>query len=168
MCSPLTLRPRTLLTPVIAYISSFTFSLLLLLLGQGRCSKISDWLVVQCCIGRWYLCWRIVLLENFKKNYSDTHCLQRSLLIFKFCPEQKKGIICFDSQQASGWNINENRWRNGKWYAIRGEERTCKLRSQTLEHADLAWLVSLCFVLGQIMLHTVYIMTHQNVPLGKC
>ena len=64
MCSPLTLRLQTLLTPVNAVISSFTSSLPLLLLEQGICSKISDRLVVQCCIGR-YPCWGIVLLAKF-------------------------------------------------------------------------------------------------------
>ena len=31
-------------------------------------------------------------------TYRDTHCLQTSLLIFKFCQLQNKGILCFDSQ----------------------------------------------------------------------
>ena len=30
--------------------------------------------------------------------YSDTHCLQTILLIFKFCQPQNKRILCFDSQ----------------------------------------------------------------------
>ena len=30
--------------------------------------------------------------------YSDTHCLQTNLLIFKFCQPQNKRILCFDSQ----------------------------------------------------------------------
>ena len=31
-------------------------------------------------------------------DYSDTHCLQTILLIFKFCQPQNKRILCFDSQ----------------------------------------------------------------------
>ena len=31
-------------------------------------------------------------------NYGDTHCLQRSLLIFKFCQPQNKRILWFESQ----------------------------------------------------------------------
>ena len=30
------------------------------------------------------------MLENFKKNYSDNHCLQRSLLIFKIAQNRRK------------------------------------------------------------------------------
>ena len=33
------------------------------------------------------------MLENFKKDYSDTHCLQTSPLIFKYCPGQKKKLF---------------------------------------------------------------------------
>ena len=78
MYSPLTLRLRTLLTPVIVLISRFTSCLPLLPLEQGMCINIIHRLIVQCCTGR-HLCWGIVLVENVKKDYScGVACRQSS------------------------------------------------------------------------------------------
>ena len=37
-------------------------------------------------------------LPNFISQYSDTHCLQTTLLIFKFCQPQNKRILCYGNQ----------------------------------------------------------------------
>ena len=47
--------------------------------------------------------------------YRDAHCLQTSLLIFKLLPTTEQKILCVDSQQTSGWHINDNRWRNREY-----------------------------------------------------
>ena len=55
---------------------------------------------------------RMTVLSSFSGNgnYGDTHCLQTSLLIFKFCQPWNETMLCFDSQLTSGWHIyNDNR-----------------------------------------------------------
>ena len=116
MYSSLTLRLRTLLTPVIVLICRFTSCLPLLPLEQGMCIKIIHRLVVRYYIGK-YLCWGIVLVENAKKDYS--------------C-----GGAC---RQASFTNLRTGSFSMAVFF----------------------------IVLGGIMLHTVHIVTRQNLSLEK-